>query len=152
MKVPFTRRYLVYAATEPVNVLRVFSVTPLGIPTPGNKSPQAVNLHFSSFLGSVAIRSRRSRPPAVPDGWTQKMRKNGGDLSRTKTARFHSALLFVHGIALGFSATQTRHGFLNLQPRTCSRLKSPQFFPFSQGCVVGNNARERSSGTNRERP
>ena len=151
-KIPFTRRYVIYVATEPVNVLRVFSVTPLGIPTPGNKSPQAVNLHFPSFLGSVAIRSRRSQPPAVPDCWTQKMRENGGDLSRTQHPRFNSAFLLVHGIALDFLATQTQNGFLNLQPRPCSRLKSPQFFPFSQGCVVGNNARERSSGTCRERP
>ena len=113
VKAPFTRRYVIYVATEPVNVLRVFSVTPLGIPTPGNKSPQAVNLHFPSFLGSVAIRSRRSQPPAVPDCWTQKMRENGGDLSRTQHPRFHSAFLLVHCIALDFSAIQTRHDPLN---------------------------------------
>ncbi|MCA1924550.1 hypothetical protein, partial [Buttiauxella noackiae] len=43
VRVPFTRRSVFYAATEPVNVLGEFTVTPLRTPTPGNKSPQAVN-------------------------------------------------------------------------------------------------------------
>jgi len=46
-KVPFTLRQVAYVATEPVNVQKVFTVTPSGLPTPGNKSPPAaVNLHF----------------------------------------------------------------------------------------------------------
>ncbi len=37
VKFPFTRRYVIYAATEPVNVLGEFTVTPLRTPTPGKQ-------------------------------------------------------------------------------------------------------------------
>ncbi len=71
--------------TGTVNVQRVLPQHPLQSRLPAIKSLlRSKPPFFLSVPGSVATRSRRSQPLAVPDGSTRPYSQNGGDLCRTQ--------------------------------------------------------------------
>ena len=130
VKFPFTRRSVFYAATEPVNVLGEFTVTPLRTPTPGKqiaasgKPPFSLIFRVGCDSFPTITTSRRSRRLAP---------KNEGKWRRFKPDPTPSLPLSITTCARYrfrfFSKTKC-----NIIPRTCSGalvpgLNRPSFSP-----------------------
>ncbi|SQC91660.1 Uncharacterised protein [Cedecea neteri] len=142
-EIPFTSSPVLYAATEPVNVLGEPPSHPKNPDSRPNKSTaKAADLRFisQSWVG-LEMRSRRSQPPAVPDVRTlASRRENGGDLSRNR-ARFK--LIATLNIKVAASPTAT-----TLFPA----LIAPGYDPTQAGLSCRVQRKRAIVGTNRERP